>query len=277
MSTVTSAVTSSLRDVSKANESATRLGQQLITGKKVATAQDDPSAWLESSRAQSTASYLDAIHTGLNELATNINVADTAMQAIGQLVATMQGQIQEAQLYPAGDPVRQQLIISTNQTRQQIDDLVNTSTQTGARNLMSDPAADPQAGNIHALVGLNGEVKIVHAQQVDTGPEGLNISNLPAKASDAQLQNALQALQSAQATLATRRNGLSADAADIARYTAQSSSISSFYQAEAESLTAVDETQAAVELQSVSTQQSLAMQALGSISTSRNAILELLQ
>src|SRR5579871_4365824 len=106
MSTVTSAVTGSLRDVSKANEAATRLGQQLITGKKVATPQDDPSAWLESGRAQSTASYLDAIHTGLNELATNISVADTTMQAIGQLVSTMQGQIQEAQAYAAGDPVR---------------------------------------------------------------------------------------------------------------------------------------------------------------------------
>jgi hypothetical protein len=213
----------------------------------------------------------------LNELATNIRVADTTMQAIGQLVATMQGQIQEAQLYPAGDPVRQQLIASTNQTRQQIDDLVNTTSQTSARNLMSDPAIDPQAGNIQALVGIHGEVKTVHAQQVDTGPAGLNIAGISAKATDAQLQGALQGLQAARATLAARREGLAADASDIARYTAQSSSISAFYQAQAESLTGVDETQAAVELQSVSTQQSLAMQALGSISASRSAILELLQ
>jgi flagellin-like hook-associated protein FlgL len=277
MSTVTSALAGSLRNLSQANEAATRLGQQLITGTKVATPQDDPSVWLESGRARSTAGYLDAIHTGLNELATNIRVADTTMQAIGQLVSTMQSQLQEAQAYAAGDPVRKQLITSANATRQQIDDLVNTTSQTGARNLMSDPAIDPEAGDIRALVGLDGEVKTVHARQVDTGPGGLNIAALPVNATDTQLTNALQALQSAQTTLWARRQGLAADAEDITRYTAQTSSVSSFYQAEAESLTRVDETQAAMELQSVSTQQSLAMQALGSIGTSRNAILALLQ
>ena len=77
--------------------------------------------------------------------------------------------------------------------------------------------------------------------------------------------------------MAARRDGLAADAADITRYTGQSTSISAFYQSQAESLTGVDSTEAAVELQSVSTRQSLAMQSLVSINASRNALLELLQ
>ena len=276
MFTFTGAVQGALRDVSKASNAASKLGQQLITGKKVAAAQDGPGAWLEAGRAQSTAGLLDAIHTGLNELATNISVADTTMQAIGKLLSTMQGEIEQAQKYTPGDPIRRQLISDANGTRQQIDDLVNTTAQTGARNLMSDPAKNPNAGSIQALVGVNGEVKTVNGQQVDSGKNGLNLSAVPVNASNAQLQNALDAMNSAQTTLSTRRSGLAADAADITRYTTQSSSISAFYQGEAESLTAVDQTEAAAELQSVSMRQSLAVQSLVSINTSRDAILGLL-
>lgn len=277
MSMTTTAVSGSLRDISKAKEAATRLGQQLITGKKVQRAQDDPSAWLEAGRAQSAAGYLDAIHTGLIELETNLQGADTTMQAIGELLATMQGQLEQAQKYPAADPFREQLISNANGTRQQIDDLANTTVQPGAWNFMSDPAKDPHAGDIQALVGLDGELRTVHGQQVDTGPDGLNISKLPVDATDAQIQNALQVLTSAQTTLAARRNGLAADAADITRYTGQASSISSLYESQAESLTGADTTEAAVELQSVSVRQSLAVQSLASIAANRNAILELLQ
>jgi len=276
MSTVTSAVKGSLRDISKASQAASRLGQQLITGKKVQKPQDDPSAWLQAGRAKSAAGYLNAIHTGLNELATNIRVADTTMQAIGKLLTVMQGQLEQARKYPAGDPARQQLISDSNGTRRQIDDLVYTTLPPGARSLMSDPARDPLAGDTQALVGLNGQLKTVHRQQVDIGTGGLQIPALAVRATDVQIQNALQVVKSAETILAARQGGLAADAADISRYLKQGASISTFYQSEAESLTGVDETQAAVELQNASMQQSLALQSLVSVNASRDAILELL-
>jgi hypothetical protein len=198
------------------------------------------------------------------------------MQAIGEHLATMQGQLEQAQKYPAPSPIREQLISNANGMRRQINDLVNTTAHTGARNLMSDPAKDPQAGDIQALVGLNGKLKTIHGQQVDTGPGGLHIAGLPVDATDAEIQNALQALQSAQTTLVARRNGLAADAAEVTRYTGQGSSLSGLYQGHAESLTAGDATEAAVELQSVSVRQSLAVQSLASVTADRTAILELL-
>jgi len=249
----------------------------LITGKKVQKPQDGAFTWLQAGRAQSTATYLDAIHTGLNELAMNIRVAATTMQAIGEHLATMQAQLEQALKYPAADPIREQLISNSNGTRRQIDDLVNTTLQAGARNLMSDPAKDPRAGDMQALVGLSGERKTIHGRQVDTGPGGLNISKLPVDASDAQIQAALQAVQSARTTLEARRQGLAADAADIVRYTDRGSTISSLYQSHAEALTAGNSIQVAAELQSVSVQQSLAVQSLASMATDRNAVLELLQ
>jgi hypothetical protein len=277
MSTIPSSARGSLRDLSQASEAATRLGQQLTTGKKVRTPKDDPATWLQAGRAQSTAGYLDAIHTGLNELATNIRVANTTMQAIGSHLSTMKSQLEQALKYPAGDSTRQQLITNADGMRQQIDDLVNTAVPSGARHLLSDPVIDPQAGDVQALVGINGERKIVHRQQVDTRPGGLNISKLLVAAGDAQIQVALQALDSAQTRLAARQNGLSADAADVSRYIDQSASVSGLYQSQAEALTAGNPTEAALELQSVNVRQSLAVQSLASVSTNRNAILELLQ
>jgi flagellin-like hook-associated protein FlgL len=277
MSSIPSAAGRSLRDFHQARAAVTRLGQQLITGKEIQKPQDGPAKWLAASRAQSTITYLDAIHTGLNEVATTIRVAATTMQAIAEHLATMQGQLEQASRYPAGNPIRQQLIASSNATRRQIDDLVNTTLQTGARNLMSDPAGNAQAGDIHVLVGLNGECETVHGEQVDTGPGGLNLANLPVNATDTEIQNALQDLRSARTILEERQQGLAADAADIARYTGRDASISRLYQSQAEAGTKADTIQAAVELQTVSVRQSLAMESLASIATDRDALLELLR
>jgi flagellin-like hook-associated protein FlgL len=270
-------VSRSLQDVQRADEDAGKLGQQLITGRKIQAPADGPSQWLEASRTTSAAGTLDVLHTGLNEVATNIGVVDTTMQAIGNELETMQSQLEEALKYPAGDPSRTQLLQDFNTVRQQVDDLVNTTSPAGARNLMSDPAKNPQAGAIQALVGPNGETKTVRAQVVDTGPAGLNIPSLRTTANDVTVQGALDQVSAAQSTLAARRQGLGADAADISRYEGQISATSSFYQSNTEALTSADTTEAAVQLQSVNTQRSLAVEALSSIGTMRSAVLELLQ
>jgi hypothetical protein len=270
-------VSRSLQDVQRADADAGQLGQQLITGKKIQAPADDPSTWLEASRNAAAAVTLDVLDTGLNEVATNINVVQTTMQAIGNELATMKSQLQEALKYPAGDPSRTQFLQNYNTLRQQVDDLVNTTSPTGARNLMSDPARNPQAGAIQAVVGLDGETKTVRAQVVDTGPAGLNIPSLRTTANDAIVQAALDQVTAAQSTLVVRSQGLAADAADISRYDGQISTTRSFYQSNAESLTAADTTEAAVQLQSVNTRRSLAVEALSSIGTMRSAVLELLQ
>jgi flagellin len=277
MSIFTSAVNGSLHDISGADQATAKLSRELTTGRKIDTPEDGPSAWLEASRARSTASYLDAVHTGLNEVGTNIQVVDTTMQAIGQNLKTMQGLLDTAGNYPTGDQNRQHLISSFNTVRQQIDQIVNTTAEPAARNLMSDPAVNPQAGDIQVLVGLNGGLRTVHRQQVDTGANGLNIPALDAAASNDALQAALAGVQTAQSTLAVRRQALAVDAEGVTRYLSQAAEASSFYQSQAESLTIADSTEAAAELQSVSVQRSLAVDTLSGISTIRGAVLDLLR
>jgi flagellin len=278
MSLFTTGVNRSLRDISRADQAASKLGQQLISGKKVQTAEDNPSAWLQAGRAQSAATGLDAIQTSLEEITTDLSVVTTTMQAVGKDLTTMQGIARQALVSPAGDPNRQQLIDSYNTVRQQIDTLVDTTSEDGARNLMTDPAWNPLAGNLQSLVGLDGELKTIHSQVIDTGGNGLNVPWLnPLKATDADLQNAIDSLRSAQTTLSVKAQALGADAASIKQYQTRDSQLSDNYQANAESLTNVDQTEAAVALQSISAQRALSMQSLASIGTSRSAILELLR
>jgi flagellin-like hook-associated protein FlgL len=96
-------------------------------------------------------------------------------------------------------------------------------------------------------------------------------------ATDTEIDDALSNLETAQSTLSAKRQGLGADAAGITRYEAGGAQTSSFYQALAESLTNADPATAAVELQSVDLQRSLAMETLSGISTMRSAVLELLR
>jgi flagellin len=278
MSLFATGVNRSLRDINRADQAASKLGQQLISGKKVQTAEDNPSAWLQAGRAQSAATGLNAIQTSLEEITTDLSVVTTTMQAVGKDLTTMQGIARQALVSPAGDPNRQQLIDSYNTVRQQIDTLVDTTSEDGARNLMTDPAWNPLAGNLQSLVGLNGELKTVHAQVTDTGGNGLNVPWLdPLTATDADLQNAIDSLHSAQTTLSVKVQAIGNDAASIKQSQTRDSQLADNYQANAESLTNVDQTEAAVALQSISAQRSLSMQSLVSIGTSRSAILELLQ
>src|SRR5438067_8660417 len=116
-----SAVSRSLRDASRAEQTATQLGRQLMSGRKIEAPKDDPSTWLEAARSQSAAGLLDAIHTGLNEAATNIQIADTTMQTIGQHLNIMQGALGQARDAAPGDPARRQAILNFNNIIPQID------------------------------------------------------------------------------------------------------------------------------------------------------------
>ncbi len=270
-------ISQALNSVTGSERAATRLAGQLTSGRKIQTPEDDPSTWLEASRADADSTYLSAVNRGLDEVSTNLSVVNTDMQAIGGYISTMQGQLQQALNYPAGDPNRQQLIADYNQVLDQINQTVNTEPQTGARNLMSDPATDSAAGDLQVLVGTNGETRTVHAEEVDTGMNGLNIPALDPAATDADLQAALTNLTTAQTTLTTKQMVLGTDTADIQSHAAQATQVSSLDQGAVDSLTSVDSNEAAVELQSVQVQNSLALQTLASINTDRQAVLSLLQ
>jgi flagellin len=273
-----SGVSQAQLSLAAADQASAKLGQRLISGKKVESARDDSSIWVTADRVESAGSILSAVHTGLTEMVTNLGIVDTTMQTVGDDLDTAASQLRQAQGFALGDQSRAQYITNFNNVLQQIDSVVNTTQDTVARNLMTDPVANPQAGSVQVLVGPDGEMRTVHAQEIDTGPQGLNLGALnPLTATDADITAALQSLDIARATLASRRSALGIDTADIKRYQSQTSKISSLYQSAVESLTGADPTETALQLQSVQLQHSLALQTLASISSDRNAVLELLR
>jgi flagellin-like hook-associated protein FlgL len=277
MLTSTHGIAQTLLDLRSAERAAGRLGQQLNTGSKLTSPADDPALWAEADRAQSTTTYLDAVHTSLNEVAGNVHVADMAMDAISRHIDIMKQQLAEALDYLPGDPGRDQRITNFNTIRQQIDLLIQTTRDPGARRIMADPAVDPTAGDQQIITGPDGARKTIHAREVHTGPTGLNIPALDPALTNDEVDAALAGLVKAKATLASRRAGLATDAQDLIRVQENNTHISDLYRIHAESLRAVDFTEAAVELQSVEVRRSLASQILGSITGQRSKILDLLQ
>jgi flagellin-like hook-associated protein FlgL len=267
MSMFTGGVTNCLRDVRRADETAARIGRQLTTGKKLNAPADGPFPWLAAGRAGTASSALHTIHTALNQVGTTIRVADQSMAAIGKDLQVMQSHLEQAQLYPLGNPARDVLIADYNTLREQIDELVNTTSPEGARKLVAGE-------DMEVLVGLNGGRKTVHGQLVGTGPLGLN---LPLLDSAADLSAAAAQIKNAQAVLSARRQGLAADLADITRYDDQGLAIAGFYDSHAESLAAADSEEDAATLQAVAVQRSLSVEALNSISSVRSGLLELLK
>jgi flagellin-like hook-associated protein FlgL len=277
MPAFTSGIARSLLDLNRANRAADTLGRQLASGKKIERPEDDPGTWAEADRVKSSASFLDAIHTGLNMVATNVRVADTAMQAIENEIGVMQDVLREALTHPPGDPARNALVNTFTTVHGQIDELVNTTHDEGARRILSDPAVYPQAGDLHVVIGPNGAQGTVHARQVHTGPGGLNIPALdPATATDVAINAVLDSLSRAATTLGSRRAGLALDAGQVAFHAEDNARVAGMYRANAEALQNVDLAEAAVTLQSVNTQRSLAIESIGAIVNAREGLLALL-
>ena len=275
MLTPTHGIAQTLLDLRSAGSTAARLGRQLTMGSTLASPADNPAQWAEADSAQSSASYLDAVHASLNQTATNIHVADLVMDAISRLLDLMKQQLVEALDHPAG-PARDQRIANFNNIRLQIDDLINNTEDEGARRIMADPTVDPGAGDQQVPIGPDGVRKIIHAREVHTGPGGLNIPALDPALSKDEIFAAVDGLGRGKAALTARRAALAQDAQDILRYQENNTRTADLYRVQAESLRTTDFTEAAAELQSAELRRSLAIQTLGSITEQRAKLLELL-
>jgi hypothetical protein len=204
-------------------------------------------------------------------------VADMAMDAISRHTDIMKQQLAEALDYLPGEPGRDQRITNFNAIRQQIDQLIETTRDAGARRIMADPAVDPTAGDQPIITGPDRARKTIHAREVHTGPTGLNIPALDFALTNDDVDAALAGLDKAKTTLTRRRAELATEAQDVIRVQENNAHISDLYRIHAESLRAVDFTEAAVELQSVEVRRSLAFQTLASITEQRSKLLDLLQ
>lgn len=257
------------------------LTQRLITGKKIASPKDNPSAWEKASTSNAAFNRLQSINSSLNMIAMNIRIADTTMDTIGDDLDIMQSQLEmminNYPSFPQDSPERAELIKDFNELRTQIDQMTMPSEDEGAKKIMSDPAVVTNAGDWEIMVGENNAKKTIHSQQVHTGPTGLNIPELPENATDSEIVEAIANLRTAKGTLEQKRMGLEKDAAGIARWLEHNTKTANFHRNRAERIENADMNEVAAQIKSVELRHSLSIELIRSITETQSQLIALLR
>lgn len=156
--------------------------------------------------------------TQRNDVANSIRIADEAMQNIGtnirEMKTTLNRIVKQYPPFPPGSEERVALLKRFATMRKEIEALAIPPEDAGARRILS-PAKDE--GEPDAVVYIGGDrFRIyVHRLPVGTGPEGLDIPDLPVDTADDQIQDMLLRLEVAGKTLASKQDRLAADAEKI--------------------------------------------------------------
>lgn len=255
------------------------LTMQLTTGKRINEARDDSIGWVKSQRSRSSAGYLDAINTALNSVATNIRIADSTMETIGQNIEQMQGELgrllQDFLTYPPKAAERNKVIDGYNTIRSLIGQLTEPPNDRGALKIMADPSKQADAGDWKILVGENQFPLIIHSREVHAGPTGLDIPELAANASDDEIEATLEKLKTAKSTLGRRREGLALDAETIPHYVALNTKYAELYRGLADDTESANILEVSAKLKSVELMNALSIESIGSIIQSQANLLTL--
>jgi len=192
--------------------------RQTVADHKINTPPPNPLPQATLGNSHRALGQRQAINSSLNEAAISTKVADKTMKTIGARIGTMRSQLDVMiKHYPpflSSNPDRIKVLRSFSAFRREIDALTIPPQNQGAAKIMADPAVFPQAGNQTIALG-NGESRTLQAQQLHTGPTGLNIPALSDTATDAEVHTAIGNLDAAQITLGRRQEGLSMDWATI--------------------------------------------------------------
>ena len=198
-----------------------------LTGKsgksrRISSPKEGPSASGQVTRSRSVFDDLQAFNANLNSLATSIRVADSTMGKIETFIDRMIQQFgsitKNYPPFPPGSEDRVRFLRSFAAFRKQIDQLTYSPKDQGALKIMADPAVVPQAGNFKVVISSNAPPVTMHSQQVNTGPAGLNIPELPENATDNEISAAIKNLEDARKTLGQRQSGLATDALSIQQF-----------------------------------------------------------
>lgn len=188
---------------------------------KKKNATGDSVAFVASGEAQSDIARIDSTKEAIASAARSIRAANTAMNAIGDNLVKMkqhlEGIVKNFPPFPQGSDERMKLLKSYNSLRKQIDALTVPPPPpdgTEYARIVGDPAIGGSGGI--KVTTERGDVVTINAQEVHTGPTGLNIPELPDAdgndATDEQIYHAINSIDTAVQILGDKRSGLTTDA-----------------------------------------------------------------
>ncbi len=160
-------------------------------------------------------SVSQSARSAINMVAASVRQTDLAMLEIEKQIDQMKARlIEHVKNFPpflSGSEERVKLMKRFSAFRRQIDQLTIPPDNPGAAHIMADPSITGPAGDWKIDIDDNNHQRTIQRQPVHTGPEGLNIPELPQTATDKEIYAALENLDSAKELLGHRRSGLAAD------------------------------------------------------------------
>jgi flagellin-like hook-associated protein FlgL len=279
MKTLSIALSQALYNYGLTTKNINTVSSQVSSGKKVSSSKDDPILWNKANKNSYAYNNIQIYNESLNSVATNIQVANSVMdsieQVLGQMKAILEGIVKNYPPYPQGSEERAKLLATFNSLRQQIDQLTVPTNYNGAAKIMANTSTFPEAGDWDVLLDGSGNKMTIHSQQVNTGVEGLNISEISTDASDEKINDMIDTMKTAINTLGTKRNSLNLEAVSINRAKEYNTTVGQLYQKYSEQIQNADTTEKSAELQSLALQNSLSINAINSLLSVQSKILDL--
>ena len=151
----------------------------------------------------------------INQVADSVRQADSAMQNVGlaldKMKGSLEGIIKNYPPFPPGSEQRVKALKSFAALRNEIDKLTFPPEPSLVPKLIADPARSP--GSFSVTLDSQGTSVQLDRQQIDPGPNGLNIPVLPTTqpqdSGDEPIHKAISALNLATKTISDRRQSLS--------------------------------------------------------------------
>jgi len=257
------------------------LTRKSSTGRRMNSAKEGSSRWVQANQGRSAFNNLQAINSSLNSVAMGIRIADMAMETmetyIDQMKAQLERIIKNYPPFPSGCEERVKFLRSFTAIRKQIDQLSFQPEDQGALKIMADPVMVPKAGDGKAVVVDRASRTRILSQLVQLGPTELKIPGLSESATDEEIYTAIEILQAAKETLSQKRSGLAADALNIQQFLEFNTKFDESFPGYPEALKAADMTGGTAENKSSEHKQTLMIESAKGLTEDPTQLLELLK
>lgn len=163
-----------LDDQRQINRRLTKTLDRLGSGKALNSAKEDPVLWSDLQGLKSAVSRMQAYSENLNRGAASVRIAVNSMEVSDSELKEMAAFLENALVAPEGSGERVGMLEQFNKLHRLLNDSA-APRDLGARKLLDDPSRFSAAGPVKIAAGDNGFEITIRNQQIDTGPNGLDL------------------------------------------------------------------------------------------------------
>jgi hypothetical protein len=189
--------------------------QKKHRGMDISPSSQDDNVQLHDGNGDFSIQKLEKVNSIISNVAESIRTADDTMESIKQTLKSMEAELYEIKKqyppFPPGSNERVEYLKRFSALRRQIDALAFGPPHEGAGEIMGDgknAGSTINFGDKHFPIGIR-------RQPVHSGPDGLNITDLPHNADDDQINDTINTVAKAMKVLNQRRTELAEDVANI--------------------------------------------------------------